>query len=377
MDLWRREEGGEECELVGEEMATLVGNGIIVGFAGQALLSLCLSIWVFFLTKHGNMDIIHPEGSAEREVERKRMDFVSNILMVGSDFQSTLGIAYLVTVFSQSMLMDTYHLHLVFDIASFVGVSNTAALVCWRYCRAKIEEPDMKFQSKRRPRINWFDRRYRATYIFVTLYLALTILLGIRLNEWAPNQKPGRCYYSTLVTSPSSSHPTADKYYVGFTSAWLMTVVLASVFAGVKRRRIILVLSSLHFPLHLYMTIALRQANQYKFEGEEHENDWDFGQTTAVILLAIAIVELLNKGKEYYDFERYVTKHGVVPPSANDSATGQDEEANRSSYLLVKSSGDGNSNETDTRLLGDGHEQGSGNRGQPYNPWHVARSATT
>jgi hypothetical protein len=47
------------------------------------------------------MDITHPEGSVEREVERKRMDFVSKILMVGSDVQSTLGIAYLVTTFAQ------------------------------------------------------------------------------------------------------------------------------------------------------------------------------------------------------------------------------------------------------------------------------------
>ncbi|KAL4890493.1 hypothetical protein BDV59DRAFT_204446 [Aspergillus ambiguus] len=286
------------------------------------------------------MDITHPEGSVEREVERKRMDFVSNILMVGSDFQSTLGIAYLVTVFSQVSIMDTYHLHLVFDIASFVGVSNTAAFVCWRYCRAKIDEPDMKLHPERHVRINWFHNRYRAVYIFVSLYLALTILLGIRLNEWAPHQEPGRCYYSTLVTDPSDSHPAADKYYVGFTSAWLIVVVLASVFAGVNKRRTILVLSSLHFPLHLYMTIALRQANQGKFEGETaHENEWDFGQTTAVLLLVIALVELFTKGKEYYDFESHVAKHGV-PPGVNNRAIQNDEEANRSSYLLVKGSGD-------------------------------------
>ncbi|OGE57789.1 hypothetical protein PENARI_c001G06330 [Penicillium arizonense] len=288
------------------------------------------------------MDITHPEGSIEREVERKRLDFVSKILMVGSDFQSTLGIAYLVTTFAQVSIMDTYHLHLVFDIASFVGVSNTAALVCWRYCRAKIDEPDMKLHHEHNIRISWFNNRYRAVYIFVALYLALTILLGIRLNEWAPHQEPGRCYYSTLVTDPSDSHPTADKYYVGFTSAWLIIVVLASVFAGVKRRRTILVLSSLHFPLHLYMTIALRQANQGKLEGKtSHENEWDFGQTTAVMLLVITLVELLQKGKEYYDFESHVAKHGV-PPSANYRAIQRDEEANRSSSLLVKGSGDKN-----------------------------------
>ncbi|CAG8111927.1 unnamed protein product [Penicillium salamii] len=339
MNLRLREEGGGECELVGEEMATLVGNGIIVGFAGQALLSLCLSIWVFFLTKHGNMDITHPEGSVGREVERKRMDFVSKILMIGSDFQSTLGIAYLVTTFAQVSIMSTYHLHLVFDISSFVGVSNTAALVCWRYCRAKIDEPDMKLHNRRKIRISWFNNRYRAVYIFLALYLALTILLGIRLNEWSPHQEPGRCYYSTLVTDPSASHPAADKYYVGFTSTWLMIVVLASVFAGVKRRRAILVLSSLHFPLHLYMTIALRVANDKKLEGEiTHENEWDFGQTTAVMLLAIALVELFKKGKEYYDFESYVAKFGV-PPSENDGMIQKDEEANRSNSLLVQGPG--------------------------------------
>lgn len=237
--------------------------------------------------------------------------------------------------------MDTYHLHLVFDISSFVGVSNTAALVCWRYCRAKIDEPDMKLHG-RKLRISWFNGRYRAVYLFLALYLALTILLGVRLNEWSPHQEPGRCYYSTLIADPSSSHPAADLYYLGFTSSWLMVVVLASVFAGVKRRRVILVLSSLHFPMHLYMTIALRVANHGKFEGEvDNENEWDFGQTTAVLLLAIAIIELFKKGKEYYDFETYVGKHGV-PPSENDLAIQKDEEANRSSSFFSRSSADKN-----------------------------------
>lgn len=233
----------------------------------------------------------------------------------------------------QAKIMDTYHLHLVFDIASFVGVSNTAALVCWRYCRAKISEPDAKRRGLRE-RVSWFNGRYRAAYIFVALYLALTILLELRLNEWAPNKEPGRCYHSHLVTSPSDSHPGSDKLYVAFTSAWLMLVILASVVAGVGKRRTILILSALHFPLHLYMAIALRQANQGKFEGEtNHENEWDFGQTTAVLLLGIALVELVAKGKEYYEFETHVAKHGVPPPS-DDHSVQKDEEGNTGGYLL-------------------------------------------
>ncbi|KAJ0420807.1 hypothetical protein BJY00DRAFT_312733 [Aspergillus carlsbadensis] len=305
-------------------MAPLVGNGILVGFAGQAVISLGLSLWVFFLTTHGNMDMIHPEGSRERAIERKRLDFVSSILTIGCDIQLTLGIAYLITTFSQVQIMDTYHLHMVFDIASFVAVSNTAALVCWRFCRAKIDEQlptdgdntDTEKRSaapgSRKRGIPYWTARYRATFLFIALYLALTILLCIRLNEWAPNTPPGRCYHSHLVTSEGATHPSADKVYVSITASWLIAVVLASAFLGVHRRRGILVLSSLHFPLHLYMAIALRQANQGRFEGEaKHENEWDFGQTTAVVLLGGAVVELVGKGREYWAFERGVRGQAV------------------------------------------------------------------
>lgn len=89
---------------------------ILVGFAGQALMSLCLSIWMFFLTKHGNMDITHPEGSIEREIEYKRLDFVSNILMVGSDFQSTLGISYLITTLSHVRIQPSVLLNSFADV---------------------------------------------------------------------------------------------------------------------------------------------------------------------------------------------------------------------------------------------------------------------
>lgn len=232
-------------------------------------------------------------------------------------------------------LSCTYHLHLAFDISSFVGVSNTAALVCWRYCRAKIGDG--------KERVTWLHGRYRAAFLFVIWYLCLTILLCVRLHEWAPNQSPGRCYYSNLVTSPGASHPGDDEIYVGVTASWLIIIVLASIFLGVNRRHTILVLCSLHFPLHLYMTIALRQANQGKFEGEvKHENEWDFGQTTAVVLLGIAIQELVVKGKEYYDFESKAAKHGMSRRGSKES--GQiDEEANNEQaegYLLQKHSRD-------------------------------------
>jgi hypothetical protein len=41
--------------------------------------------------------------------------------MVGNDIQIVIGTAYMVSTFSDIGSIDTYHLHLVFDIVSFVG----------------------------------------------------------------------------------------------------------------------------------------------------------------------------------------------------------------------------------------------------------------
>lgn len=61
------------------------------------------------------------------------------------------------------------------------------------------------------------------------------------------------------------------------------------------------------------MTLALRSANQGKLEGDAYENYWDFGQTTAVVLFAMALRELLDKGFEFYFFERDLQKRGALP----------------------------------------------------------------
>lgn len=70
------------------------------------------------------MDMKHPEGSIGRVVERKRMEFVMNILMVGSDFQSTVGIAYMITTFAQVLVFD---LHFPMQFVGFADMSITFA----------------------------------------------------------------------------------------------------------------------------------------------------------------------------------------------------------------------------------------------------------
>lgn len=137
------------------------------------------------------------------------------------------------------------------------------------------------------------------------MFVTLTILLGIRLSEWHPDREPGRCYYSSLITITNARHPAADKVYVAITAAWMLLVMFSAAFFGAMHRRWILVSAFLQFPVHLYMTIALRTENQGKLSGEEKdENGWDFGQTTAVVLLAAAVEELGRKFGEYRHFEK-------------------------------------------------------------------------
>ncbi|GJN82563.1 hypothetical protein PLIIFM63780_006103 [Purpureocillium lilacinum] len=309
----------QECELVGESMPDIAGIGIVVGFVGQALLSLLLAGWVFLLSKHGTLDLHHQEGTIEHRIERKRLESVSEILMVGNDIQMLLGISYMINTFAYGDTLDTYHLHLVFDIVSFVGVSNAAAMVCWTFCAFKLDGMGMK-QGKPRPLKSYFTPRHRGTYLFAVMFLALTILLCIRLDEWAPDREPGRCYHAQLITADDASHPAADKTYVAITAIWMLVAMASAILLNARRRRWVLVSAFLQFPVHLYMALALRSANQGYLEGEApDENSWDFGQTTAVVLLALAITELLRKGREYIVFERDLVRNGLSVQSSRVS----------------------------------------------------------
>ncbi|KAI1467274.1 uncharacterized protein F4812DRAFT_431967 [Daldinia caldariorum] len=214
------------------------------------------------------------------------------------------GIALISTALRKEI--DLYHLHLVYDTVSFVGVSNAAALVCWTVMRAK------SLESRSRHRIfpAYWNGRFRVSYFFAILFLALTIFLEVRLDEWSLTaEEAGYCYITTGLSAPGASHPTADKAYVAITAIWLLLVMFGSLFASVKFRKPLLVLSALQFPVHLYMMIKLRMENYPYLEGED-ENRWDFGQTTATILLAVTIVQLVHQAIEYVKFEKALKKYG-------------------------------------------------------------------
>jgi hypothetical protein len=138
--------------------------------------------------------------------------------------------------------------------------------------------------------------------MFTALYLALTVLLGARLNSW-DEEKAGKCYDGRLTSSPGAHHPSADKLYVAITGSWLLVSTYAAVYGARKRFKAVLGFGLLQFPVHLYMLIALRTVNQSLFEGGEGENDWGFGQTVALVLLADTLISCLKGLKGRLDLD--------------------------------------------------------------------------
>ena len=188
-------------------------------------------------------------------------------------------------------------------------------MVCWTFCTYNLQGPDApggRFNKRRR--LTYFTGRHRGTYIFAAMYVALTILLCIQLSEWAPAVKPGRCYHTQLTADTNASHPTADITYVATTAGWMVSAMASAIFLGPRRRRLVLISAFLQFPVHLYMAIALRSTNQRSVDGAGvSENSWDFGQTTAVVLLAVAVIELCSKGWGYFVFEHELRKRRQPP----------------------------------------------------------------
>lgn len=45
--------------------------------------------------------------------------------------------------------------------------------------------------------------------------------------------------------------------------------------------------------------IVVREANQKLLEGSEREDRWDFGQSTAMLLLGLAFLEAIKKAVKY------------------------------------------------------------------------------
>ncbi|KAH8886552.1 hypothetical protein GQ53DRAFT_596466, partial [Thozetella sp. PMI_491] len=273
------------CEKIAEPMPDIAGIGILLGFSAQAFISIVLAVWVFFLSKLGRLEVEHEEGTHEFASEKKRLDIVLSMLMVGNDIQMLTGTALLVTTFTAGSHADLYHLHLVYDTVSFVGISNCAALVCYKFITAKNASRTpvaMRTAPKGFHRIDGLAPRFRVAYAYAILFLIITIMLLVKLSKWSlTSEELGYCYRTEYMSIPASHHPYTDQAYVAVTAIWLLSVMFGTIFGSIRWR---------------------------KSDGDETEDNWDFGQTTATLLLCTALAELFLKGLEYYSFEKDLKK---------------------------------------------------------------------
>ncbi|KAF2664794.1 hypothetical protein BT63DRAFT_429524 [Microthyrium microscopicum] len=336
------------CERVGEPDPDIAGIGILMSFAIQALCSIVLAIFVFFLSKLGRLQVTHEEESKERDIELGRLRIVSKMLMVGNDTQLLIGGALIITALSQAQDIDLYHLHLIYDTAALVGVGSATCMASWSWTTARVTE----FHSLRgKPnRVSRLSPRHRAFYSFIALFIALVILLGVRLGEWNVDED-GHCYRTNYTSSSGTKHPFADKLYLGLTAPWLIIVMILSVLGTDKHIRFIIGQAIAQFPVHLYFMIAMRSANSGHLEGEESEDDWRFGQTVAVILLAVTLQEMIHGFWDYIEFEKKSYK-------SLSQTTSRDPE----SHLQLPRSGDSNVKDEREAMMGHGQGDTSYNR---------------
>ncbi|KAK6844243.1 hypothetical protein PG995_014353 [Apiospora arundinis] len=296
------------CENVGEAAPDIAGLGVLISFAGQALLSLFLAGWIVFLSKKGHLHLHHhPEGSDEHERRKKRIEFLSDVVNIGNDLQVLLGIALMITAWTKRKELGLYHLRLVFDTVSFVGVSSIAVLVCLAFCQKMLNRSKSRMSS-----------RYLIIYGFSIFFIALAITFVIRLGKWQEGGKLGECYNTVGASARFASHPGSDRAYTIVTALWMLIGIGMAVFGGPKLLMVVLLFAILEFPVHLYFMIAIRHANQPLLEGTEDEDRWDFGQSTAMLLLGLAYLEFVNKWLKYRkwvrEWER--SKENLIPLEA-------------------------------------------------------------
>jgi hypothetical protein len=204
----------------------------------------------------------------------------------------------------------------MFDTASLVGVSNTATMLCW----SVIAVRSPRYQSRTKSgAISRLTPRLLATYLFCALFLALTILTLVRLNGW-DDEVPGRCYHARFVMSPAATHPRDDQIYIGITGIWLLGNMLGPTYGKMKHARKVLGFGLTQFPLHIYMLITLRTANQDFLEGDHQENEWAFGQTIAVVLLGQTLSQIMRAIYELWKYSEETKEQLTV----NAMEKGQD-----------------------------------------------------
>ncbi|KAK8872486.1 hypothetical protein PGQ11_003000 [Apiospora arundinis] len=226
------------CADVGTTNPDIAGLGIILSFTIQAGLSFLLSGWsisietrlrlrevrrirkrkldgdkknsgttvlffaAMFKTKH---DELWPHDT--HLYGNHKIGLIDRVLRTIGDTQLLNGISLLIGALVQHQSLGLYHLHIVYDVVNFTGVSAAAAVT------TTFKRPDGFFFSG------------LLISLYSGLYLAFTILFGLKLRMWDESVS-GQCYNASRISTPGSAHPYVDSIYLGFTALYLFGSLL-------------------------------------------------------------------------------------------------------------------------------------------------------
>ncbi|KAF2032332.1 hypothetical protein EK21DRAFT_60990 [Setomelanomma holmii] len=137
----------------------------------------------------------------------RRLDFANRILLAGSDSQTFIGIALLISALIQSKTLTLYHMHIIYDTISLVIISNCAACICiFREGRTKGYI------------------RLALIGVWATLFVSYLAVFVTRLQQW-DYEAPAHCYRTSRIALSSSKHPYVDYIYIA-----IKTLYIASTF---------------------------------------------------------------------------------------------------------------------------------------------------
>lgn len=168
--------------------------------------------------------------------------------------------------------------------------------------------------------------------IWGVLFIAYASVFGTRLQTW-DDEVPAHCYKTTATALPNASHPLVDRIYIGITCLYIAgTFGFASQLAlqsaqqhmaselpetlqillNTSRRILselatssvntpatdlqyaVLAIAMMQCPLHIYSIFALRASNERFLGNGGSEQEWGFGQITAVILLGNNVLQFVD-----------------------------------------------------------------------------------
>ncbi|RSL39799.1 hypothetical protein CEP53_013795 [Fusarium sp. AF-6] len=308
----------------------------------------------------GNTALDHLPSSVAKQMWRRgernamKKKCIDDILVAITDVQIISAMGLLIAALVQHENLSLYHLHVVYDTASFTGISICASLI-----NVSADTHHLK------------QTRIFAIAAYICIFLSFSVVFGIKLNRWDENVA-GHCYNTRLIAFYVDPHPLSDMVYLGVTCFYSICALLSCYGSGsvipilarsLKRlfpwRPIryflrkpdaslrlkvayllaigilsyigivylggylallahprpeyrvwaLIPLAMGQYPLHLYMAIAIRKGNEKLLEGDS-ENDWGFGQIVALVLCAATCIECIRGLSKY----RKAVEAGSIQP---------------------------------------------------------------